>query len=175
MVPEIRPDCEFHPDTRPGRFTEEDPALQRRKAKGNHRRDRKMPKRPDAFVEPQGPRESCTGCPNYQICAYPCKYMEEHHLPARAVSNAEYAEYWRRAQTQYVLDHEDDIQNKHWQYLVKNYFRDGLTVEEIALAVGVSKSTLDEELQKIVAFCWELDRQRNKIRCMQQQMEEAEG
>jgi len=165
MSPEVRPDCEFHPDTRPGRFIEEDPALQRRKAKGTHRRDKKMPERPDAFVEPKGPRESCTGCANHQICEYPCKYMEENHLPAREVSNAEYAEYWRRAQTQYVLDHEEDIKDKHWRYIIKVHFREGQTVEEIGKGLRMHKSTVDREIEKIIAFCWELDRQRNRERC----------
>jgi hypothetical protein len=170
MSPEVRPDCEFHPDTRPGRFIEEDPALQRRKAKGTHRRDKKMPERPDAFVEPKGPRESCTGCANHQICEYPCKYMEENHLPAREVSNAEYAEYWRRAQTQYVLDHADDIPGKRWRFIMSNYFRKGWLVDKIARKLRIDESVVEREIEHIVAYCWSLDKWRNLVRCVRTQM-----
>lgn len=119
------------------------------------------------------PRQDCTGCRYRKVCKYPCQEIEQK-LPSPEPPAIRFTDRWKWRRTQYVLDHEDDIKNPKWQFVVKNYFRFGWGIEKVAECLDVNETTVMRLIDRIVAFCWRLDRWRNHVFCEGQRREEME-
>lgn len=119
-------------------------------------------------------RMDCTGCEWRAICSFPCNDIEAI-IPPKKGADCSYPDRWKWRRTQYVLDHEDDFRNERWRFIVRNYFREGWSLDKVADCLGIHKTTVERDIERIVAECWRLDRWRNRLACVTRQREESES